>query len=262
MAGTGRSAEGTISSPIRRDAVADEEQFRSLPATIAIGRAYHAQALGDAPSTVKYAQRALDLLPDDDPVRRGQATALLGLTSWASGELETADRVFADYTSQLRAAGNLPDAISTTFVVSEVRMAQGRLCAAFSTLEQFIQFLMERAETMPPEAADLYRGLCELNRERGDLEAAADHLLRATELGEHTGLSDWHHRRYVTQARLQQTQGEPEAALDLLDEAERLFVEKPAPGCASNCGPEGPDLDSAGQIDRSSAVGTGSGSVH
>jgi LuxR family transcriptional regulator, maltose regulon positive regulatory protein len=209
--------------------VADEEQFRSLPATIAIGRAYHAQALGDAPSTVKYAQRALDLLPDGDPLRRGQATALLGLTSWASGELETADRVFANYTSQLRAAGNLPDAISTTFVLSEVRMALGRLREAFSTLEQFIQFLMERAEPMPPEAADLHRGLGELNRERGDLEAAAGHLLRATELGEHTGLLDWHHRRCVTQARLEQTQGELEAALGLLDEAERLFVRSPLP---------------------------------
>jgi ATP/maltotriose-dependent transcriptional regulator MalT len=209
--------------------VADEEQFRSLPATIAIGRAYHAQALGDAPSTVKYAQRALDLLPDGDPLRRGQATALLGLTSWADGELETADRVFADYTSQLRAVGNLPDAISTTFVLSEVRMALGRLRKAFNTLERFIQFLMERAEPMPPEAADLYRGLAELNRERGDLEPAADHLLRATQLGEHTGLFDWHHRRYVTQARIKQTLGELEAALGLLDEAERLFVRSPLP---------------------------------
>jgi LuxR family transcriptional regulator, maltose regulon positive regulatory protein len=79
-------------TPSAEMVVADEEQFRSLPTTIAIGRAYHAQALGDAPSTVKYAQRALDLLPDGDPLRRGQATALLGLTSWASGELETADR--------------------------------------------------------------------------------------------------------------------------------------------------------------------------
>jgi LuxR family maltose regulon positive regulatory protein len=216
-------------TPSAEMVVADEEQFRLLPATIAIGRAYHAQALGDAPGTVKYAQRALELLSDGDPLRRGQGSALLGLASWASGDLETADRVFTDYTSQLQTASNLPDAISTTFVLSEVRMALGRLREAFSTLEQFIQFLTERAEPMPPEAADLYRGLAELNRERGDLEAAADHLQRATQLGEHTGLSDWHHRRCVTQARLQQTQGELEAALGLLDEAERLFVRSPLP---------------------------------
>jgi LuxR family maltose regulon positive regulatory protein len=218
-----------LRTPSPEMVVADEEEFRSLPATIAIGRAYHAQALGDAPNTVKYAQRALDLLPDGERLKRGQATALLGLTSWASGELETADRVFTDYTSQLLAAGNLPDAISTTFVVSEVKIALGRLRETFTTLEQFIQFLMGRAEPMPPEAADLYRGLAELYRERDDLEAAADHLVRATELGVHTGLSDWHHRRCVTQARIQQAQGELEAALGLLDEAERLFVRSPLP---------------------------------
>ena len=32
--------------------VVDKEQFKSLPATIAIGRAYIAQALGNIPDTV------------------------------------------------------------------------------------------------------------------------------------------------------------------------------------------------------------------
>ena len=43
--------------------VVNKEQFLSLPAMIATVRAFHAQALGDVPSTVKYAQQALDLLP-------------------------------------------------------------------------------------------------------------------------------------------------------------------------------------------------------
>ncbi len=43
--------------------VVDERQSRSLLATIATGRAYLAQALGDVSGTVKYARRALDLLP-------------------------------------------------------------------------------------------------------------------------------------------------------------------------------------------------------
>ncbi len=48
----------------RRMVVVDEEEFRSLPVTIANARAYHAQALGDVPATVKYARQALDLLPE------------------------------------------------------------------------------------------------------------------------------------------------------------------------------------------------------
>jgi LuxR family maltose regulon positive regulatory protein len=67
--------------------VVDQEQFRSLPASIATARAYRALALGDVPGTVKYAQQALKLTPEEDQLRRTQATALLGLTLYASGDL-------------------------------------------------------------------------------------------------------------------------------------------------------------------------------
>jgi LuxR family maltose regulon positive regulatory protein len=66
--------------------VANEEEFRSLPATISVARAYHAGALGDVPSVVKYAQQALDLLPEGDHLWRGGAAALLGFAYWSSGE--------------------------------------------------------------------------------------------------------------------------------------------------------------------------------
>ena len=37
---------------------------------------------------MKYAQQVLDLVPEDDHLRRGAAAALLGLASWTSGDLE------------------------------------------------------------------------------------------------------------------------------------------------------------------------------
>ncbi|MCC6189161.1 MAG: AAA family ATPase [Anaerolineales bacterium] len=209
--------------------IVDERQLQTLPATIAIGRAYCAQALGDGPSTVQCARQALDLLPADDQVRRGQATALLGLAYWANGNLEAADRIFSDYTRQLRSAGNLPDAISTAFVVADIRMALGRLREAAGTLEQMLQNVVAQGGSVPPETADLYRGLGDLYREWGDLDAAARSLLSAQELGEHTGLFDWPHRLYVAQARLHQSQGDLEGALQLLDQAEGLFVRTPLP---------------------------------
>jgi LuxR family maltose regulon positive regulatory protein len=72
--------------------VVDQEQFKRLPATIAVGRAYIAQALGNIPDTVRYANRALELVSDGEHLRRGQASMLLGITYWASGDLEAADR--------------------------------------------------------------------------------------------------------------------------------------------------------------------------
>ena len=47
------------SRPAPNMVVVNEEEFRSLPASIASARAYHAQALGDISSTVTYARRAL-----------------------------------------------------------------------------------------------------------------------------------------------------------------------------------------------------------
>ncbi len=52
---------------------------------------------------------------------------LLGMTYWASGDLVAADRVFADYTMKLRTAGNIPDAIGTTVVLADIRLALGHL---------------------------------------------------------------------------------------------------------------------------------------
>jgi hypothetical protein len=47
-------------------------------------RAYRSLVLGNVPSTVKYAQQALKLTPEDDQVRHMQATSLLGLAQYTS----------------------------------------------------------------------------------------------------------------------------------------------------------------------------------
>ena len=223
------SMDKRLEYPIAQMVVVDEEQFRTLPATIAVARAYHAQTLGDVSGTVKYAQRALALSPEGEQLRRGQATALLGMTYWASGDLEAANRTFTNYTMKLRTAGNIPDAISTTCVVAEIRMALGRLREAVSTFEQLLQFVVGRGEPMPPDTADLYRGLGEIYREQGDLKAAVQQLLRSRELGEQAELPGWRYRWCIAQARLNETQGDLDGALDLLNEAEHRYIRTPLP---------------------------------
>src|SRR5581483_2661086 len=72
--------------------------------------------------------------------------------------------------------------------------------------------------------ADMYVGLSEIARERGDLQAATQHLLRSQELGEHTGLPQNRYRSRVAMARVRESEGDLVGALDLLNEAERLYV--------------------------------------
>ena len=210
--------------PAAEMVVVNEEAFRSLPATIATFRAVHAQALGDVPGTVKYARRTLDLLPEEDHLGRGPAAALLGLASWASGDLEAAHRSFADGRASLQMAGNISDAISGTLVLADIRMAQGRLHEAVSTYQQSLQLATEQGEPILPGTADLYVGMSELHREHDDLEAAMQHLLTSKELGKHAGLPENQYRWCVAMARIKEAQGDLDGALDLLHEAERLYI--------------------------------------
>lgn len=207
----------------------DEEQLRSLLATIAVARAYNAHSVGDVPGTVTHAQRVLELLPEGDHPRRQQATALIGLTYWASGDLKAADRVFSDYVVALRAAGNIPDAISAASVLPDIRVALGRLRDAVGAVEQLLPVVVDQGEPLLAAAADLYRGLGELDLERGDLAAASQHLLTSKELGGQAQAPVWRYRWCVAQARLHEAEGDPEGALNLLEEAERLFVRTPLP---------------------------------
>jgi hypothetical protein len=64
----------------------------------------------------------------------------------------------------------------------------------------------------------------ELHRERDDLHAATEHLLRSQELGEHTGLPQNRYRWRVAMARIREAQGYLDGALDLLHEAERMYT--------------------------------------
>ena len=209
--------------------IVDEAQFRTLPASIATARAYHAQARGDIPGSVKYGRRALDLLPEGDHLRRGPAAALLGLAQWASGDLEAAHRALADAMAGFQKVGNLHFAISGTYGLADIRTAQGRLREAVKTYAQALQLALAQGEPLLRGTADLYLGLSELYREQGDLEAAMQHLLRSEELGEQAALPDWRYRLCRAQARFKETQGDLAGALDLLDEAERHYHRTPVP---------------------------------
>ena len=216
-------------APSAKMVVVDEEQFRSLPASIAFARAWHAQALGDLPGTVKYAQRVLDLSPEGDQIRRVQANALLGIALWASGDLEAAHLSVTDLITHMQEVGNISDAINLAFILVDIKMAQGRLHEALSTYQQWMQLATAQGEPMPLGVEELYRVISELHRERGDLEAAAQRLLTSKKLSERAESPDWQHRLCVAQARIKESQGDLKGALDLLEEAERQQIRNPLP---------------------------------
>ena len=70
----------------------------------------------------------------------------------------------------------------------------------------------------------MFVGMSEIARERDDLHAATQHLLHSQELGEHTGLPQNRYRWRVAMARVREAEGDLHGALNLLNEAERLYV--------------------------------------
>ena len=204
--------------------VVDEGQFRRLPGAIAVHRAGHALVLGNLALTVEHARRALELAPQDDHLGRGGAAALLGLAWWASGDLEPAHQSYAAGRASLRRVGHHADALGCTIALADIRIAQGRLREAMRTYEQALQLAAEQGTPVLRGTADMHVGLSQLHRERNDLHAATQHLLTSQELGEHTGLPQNPYRWRVAMARIREAQGDLDGALDLLQEAERLYV--------------------------------------
>jgi LuxR family maltose regulon positive regulatory protein len=66
--------------------------------------------------------------------------------------------------------------------------------------------------------------MSELQRERNELDAATQSLLRSQELGEHSGFSQNRYRWRVAMARIREARGDLDGALALLGEAQPLFM--------------------------------------
>jgi LuxR family maltose regulon positive regulatory protein len=219
-AGTGKGSPARPTEMV----VADEEEYRRLPGAIELYRSALALVRGDVPGTVRHARRTLDLaLAEDHGVRAG-AAGFLGLAFWTSGDLKAAHSAWAECAAGLRRSGQIADTFGCAIAMADIRLAQGRLGAAMHTYEQALQRASDQDGPVLRGTADMYVGMSEVHREYDDLQAATQWLLRSQELGEHVGLPQNRYRWRVAMARIRQAEGDLAGALDLLNEAERLYV--------------------------------------
>lgn len=212
-----------IQANITEMVIVDGEEFHHLPGTIAGYRAARSQVMGDIPGAIHYAQRVIELVPEGDHLRRGAALALLGLAAWTSGDLETAYRMFAEGMAGVQLAGNLSDAIGGTIALADIRISQGKLRQAMRVYERGLLLAEEHGETLLRGTVDIHIGMSGLYCEYNDLQAAAHHLEVSKELRERTGKLDNSYRWHVAMAQLLEAKGDLNAALPLLQKAERLF---------------------------------------
>ena len=213
------SAEGMV--------MADEAQFRTLPVKIAMARSNHAQVQGDIGGAVKYAERALELSPEEDSYSHAMAAVTLGMAYLSLGDLDGAQRALSVWMSYCQKVGNIIFAIATSGYLAGIIVAQGRLREAERTYKQSIQLALTH-DQVRHVTANLYLGLGLLYHEQGDQQSAAQQLRKSGELGEQA-IIDWPYRWRLAQARLKESEGDLETALDLLNEARRLYVRTSMP---------------------------------
>ena len=224
-----QEAEQCLREAAHTMVVVEEEQFKTLPARIAIARAYNSQTKGESLATVKLAQEAVRLSPETNQFMRAQATAILAGAYWANGELTAAYDAMNHWAEQAWLAGNTMFAIMTASGLADILQEQGRLRNAMQIYEDALKFAADVGAEVVPFTAHHHLGMALLLNEMGANDAAEKHLQLSLELGQAATIIDWQYRRNFALARFKETAGDLNAALYFFDEAKRTYVKTPIP---------------------------------
>jgi ATP/maltotriose-dependent transcriptional regulator MalT len=222
-----RDAEQCLNLPSSEMIVVEKGQFQALPTRIAYARAYNALSQDRFSDAARYAEMALDLIPNKDDFLYVQVSTILSSTHWANGNLDDACKLVSDWVEASEQAGKLFFAIASTFGKADILSAQGRLRDVLQTYQQALE--LAAAHNAEGYTAHHHLGLGMLYHEMGEDERAERHLQKSFELGRQTAIVDWAYRKSLAQAHLKESEDDLEDALDLLDEAQRFYVRTPTP---------------------------------
>lgn len=215
-----------LNVPVEDLVVANEAEFGRLPATVETYQAALCLVRGEPQLTVRHAELALAHAADDDHLSIASASALVGLASWAEGDLGAAHQAYRTATDHLQRAGHIADVLGCSITLADIEITQGRLREAQQTFEGALA-LADGAQMRG--VSDMNVGLSRVAWEQGDLLSAAEYLRKADEAGDACGLPQNPYRWRVMMARLRHAEGDTATALELLQEADRVYVGDFAP---------------------------------
>ncbi|MDP1876968.1 MAG: LuxR C-terminal-related transcriptional regulator [Actinomycetota bacterium] len=202
---------------------AQTDALRTLPATIATYRAAIAQARGDVATMREQAARALDLAGPDDHFARGSAAGFLGLAAWSVGDIVEARTVFAQALASLHAGGNIVDELISTVALADMWVVSGCPSEAARLNAAALARAEQHGAQADRAAAYLHVAASQLATGAGDPESARRHLDDAARLSDPEGIGEGGFRWYVALADLRAAEGDYDAAVACLEQAEAMY---------------------------------------
>jgi LuxR family maltose regulon positive regulatory protein len=202
----------------------DDEEFQRLPAELAVHRAGLALVRGDLEQTLTQARAALEQVGSHDHVTRGAAFALRGLAAWSAGDLDSAHASYSGCLPEFERADHVSDVLGCSVVLGDIEVVQGHPRQAVRTYRSALDLADRHHAPVLRGRADMHVGLAARHLEADDLPAARRELARSRELGDHAGLPQEAYRWRLVMAGVREAEDDVEAAIDLLDEADRLYV--------------------------------------
>jgi LuxR family transcriptional regulator, maltose regulon positive regulatory protein len=201
---------------------ADEPLRRVLLGFLAAVRSWRAYLKGEPHGAIALAQRALELLPEEDVELRSFAAFRLAEAYRTADDLEAASAAFAETAELGRAAGHEYLVLRAMSRQAKLQVARGRLRKADHLLQRALLFAVERGGDSLPATGEVHVVIGELLYERDELEAAADRLKEGIRLAERMGQLDTLVEGYVALSRVEMAQGNVESALERAREASKL----------------------------------------
>jgi LuxR family maltose regulon positive regulatory protein len=218
----GRSSEGSNKAHLSSR---EHAELRSMVTAI---RASIASVHGDLPRTIALSHQALQGLPDEASIWRGNTLTQLGAAYALNGDVEKASRTFAEANRVNQSASNTYADQIVTWRSARLEMLQGRLHRAAETYQRALQQATDQATIgQLPVTGYCHLDMGDLLREWNDLEAATQHLVRGIERVKQAGSATILLDGYVALARLQQAKGDAGGALNTTQEAQGLADKLP-----------------------------------
>jgi LuxR family maltose regulon positive regulatory protein len=192
-------------------------------------RASIASLRGDTPRTIELARQALELLPTDNLLMRGETALSLGNAYLWSGELTAAQQALGQARSINQAASNIAAALSSVCSLGYLYLIQGHYQRAAEIFRKILDDATRQGGGSFPIVSMAHGGMGELLCEWYELEAAEDHLLQGIALGKQRGSVGNLVHAYMSLANVRQARGDIDGALALLYDVEQLMQQYNVP---------------------------------